>query len=96
MTYEEFRKVGRLGCSQCYEAFGTPLRRLLKRIHGSDTHVGRGPRSPRTAGPAGATGEGGQPRSLEKLREALQAAVDTEEYERAAQLRDRIRLQENE
>jgi protein arginine kinase activator len=95
MTYEEFRKVGRLGCSQCYEAFGTPLRRLLKRIHGSDTHVGRGPRSPRAAGPPGATGKGGQPQSLEELREALQTAVDTEEYERAAQLRDRIRLQEN-
>ena len=91
MTYEEFRKIGRLGCSHCYEAFGTPLRRLLKRIHGSDTHTGRGPRSRKVAG----TETGGEPESLEELRKALHAAVDSEEYERAAQLRDRItRLQD--
>ena len=95
MTYEEFRKIGRLGCSQCYDAFGTPLRRLLKRIHGSDTHVGRGPRASKESSPA-TSASVGQPQGLEELRQALHAAVDAEEYERAAQLRDRIaRLQDS-
>ena len=95
MTYEEFRKIGRLGCSQCYDAFGTPLRRLLKRIHGSDTHVGRGPRASKVSSPA-TSASGGLPQGLEELTQALHAAVDAEEYERAAQLRDRIaRLQDS-
>jgi protein arginine kinase activator len=88
MTYEEFRKIGRLGCPQCYEAFGPSLRRLLKRIHGSDAHVGRGPRSPE-AGSQPAS-RAAAPQGLEELRQALHAAVDAEEYERAAEIRDRI------
>lgn len=92
MTYEEFRKIGRLGCSSCYEAFGPSLRRLLKRIHGSDTHVGRGLEA---RAEAHQTAPADEPAveadsGVEELRTALQAAVDAEEYERAAQLRDRI------
>lgn len=88
MTYEEFRKIGRLGCSQCYAAFGEPLRRLLKRIHGNDAHAGRGPER-RVAAPVAAPAPA-DAESLVELREALQAAVAEEAYERAADLRDRI------
>ncbi|MDA0333608.1 MAG: UvrB/UvrC motif-containing protein [bacterium] len=95
MTYEEFRKVGRLGCSQCYAAFGTPLRRLLKRIHGSDLHVGRGPRAPTPVPEHGDSRTGTTAVNAEDLRSELAAAVNAEDYERAADLRDRIaRLQE--
>ena len=89
MTYEEFRKIGRLGCSGCYDAFGPSLRRLLKRIHGSDTHVGREPvpAEPPSPSPEPTDADGSD---VEELRVALQAAIDAEEYELAAQLRDRI------
>ena len=84
MTYEEFRKSGRLGCPQCYTAFGAAMRRLLKRIHGADAHTGRGPRAVGSADPsAGAE-------TLGQLRQELQRAVEEEAYERAAELRDRI------
>ncbi len=94
MTYEEFRKIGRLGCSQCYDAFGRSLRRLLKRIHGSDAHVGRGPRPLEDKARAPATAPEETSQDLGDLRQALDAAVDAEEYERAAELRDRIARQQ--
>ena len=79
MTYKEFRKVGRLGCSRCYSAFSAQLERLFKRIHSATRHEGKGPRSP-----AGSEDE------RQKLRKALRKAVAEEAYERAAAIRDRI------
>src|SRR3990167_7340363 len=38
-TYQDFKKLGRLGCSECYDAFKKQLAPLIKRIHGSDRHV---------------------------------------------------------
>ena len=79
MTYKEFRKIGRLGCSSCYEAFSAQLERLFKRIHGATRHEGKGPQPP--------DGSGDEWR---KLREALRQAVAEEAYEKAAAIRDRI------
>ena len=91
MTYDEFRKIGRLGCSSCYQAFAKPLKRLLKRIHGADHHTGRSPGMP---GPSPKQDQADEVDSLGKLRDELSKAVEDEEYERAAQLRDQItRLQ---
>lgn len=105
MTYDEFRKIGRLGCARCYDAFGPPLRRLLKRIHGADTHSGRGPRPavPTTTettqdNPVTVPSELSDvdQQNVDALRAALQEAVDAEQYERAADLRDQItRLEES-
>ena len=90
LTYDEFRKIGRLGCTACYQSFGDPLRRLLKRIHGTVTHVGRGPRSEENL--AGSEKAG----SLVDLHAELERAVEEEAYERAAELRDRIARQQGE
>ncbi len=92
LTYERFRKSGRLGCPACYAAFGAPMRRLLRRIHGADSHVGRQARpsgAPATA--AGGDSDRRDPGRLEQLRRELQRAVEEEAYEKAAELRDRIR-----
>ena len=86
MSYEEFKKIGRLGCPQCYDAFAPQLERLLKRIHGGNKHRGKGPME--EAQSAQATDE------LERLREGLAQAVAAEAFEEAAQLRDRIRVLE--
>jgi protein arginine kinase activator len=43
LTYDEFRKNGRLGCSECYSAFRQHLSSLLKKIHGSNQHTGKIP-----------------------------------------------------
>jgi protein arginine kinase activator len=83
MTYQNFRKLGRLGCSICYDAFKKELAPLLKRIHGSDRHVGKVPL------------KGGKTirdtRTLQDLKMQLEKAIQTEEFEEAAKLRDKIR-----
>ena len=43
LSYHDFRRIGRLGCSECYGAFKDSLEILLKRIHGSTQHLGRIP-----------------------------------------------------
>ena len=96
LTYERFRTTGRLGCPACYGAFGAPMRRLLRRIHGADSHVGREARPPEapvadTVADTGGDSDRGDSGRLEQLRRELQQAVDEEAYEKAAELRDRIR-----
>jgi protein arginine kinase activator len=83
LTYEDFRKMGRLGCSQCYEAFKEALAPLLKRIHGSSYHLGRFPvKQAKKIKPKA---------KLEELRARLKKAIQLEEYEEAIKLRDQIR-----
>lgn len=83
MSYEEFQKVGKLGCSNCYTVYGDKLSPLLKRIHGSVEHHGKVPH--RISEAVKAT------REVEKLKLELGKAIQEEEYEKAAQLRDRIK-----
>jgi protein arginine kinase activator len=86
-SLQDFRESGRLGCPECYRAFEVPLRELLRRLHGSTHHVGE-----RYAEQEGAAPEGRQ-RATE-LREQLRLAVETENFELAAELRDRLRVLE--
>lgn len=82
-TYQDFGKIGRLGCSECYEAFKKELSPLLKRIHGADRHVGKIPLK-----------IGKTPKdmiSLQELKMSMEKAIQMEEFEEAARLRDKIR-----
>ena len=89
LTFGGFRESGRLGCPQCYTTFEVQLRGLLRRIHGSTQHVGKVYLPP---DPTASERE----KRLEGLRRRLQRAVDAEDFERAAQLRDEIRAMERE
>ena len=83
LTYQDFRKTGRLGCGQCYAAFEKNLMPLLKRIHGSTHHTGKIPlKVPKSAKGAD---------KLQQLRNELQRAIAAEEFEKAASVRDEIR-----
>jgi len=83
MTYSQFTKGGRLGCDKCYDLYGNKLEYLLKRIHGNVQHTGKLPKR------AGRDIRVKQ--ELDAARIELQKAVLNEEYEKAAQLRDRIK-----
>lgn len=84
MNYEDFRKFGRLGCSECYEAFKAHLATLLKKVHGSNHHLGKTPlKIPKS--------EQERMESLQELKTQLMQAIGLEDFERAAELRDRIR-----
>ncbi len=77
--FREFQQSGRLGCPGCYEYFSKRLMPLLKRIQGSVQHAGKSP-----------PGQS-QSEELKRLKNDLRQAVEKEEYERAAVIRDKIR-----
>ncbi len=85
MTHDDFRKIGRLGCGECYNAFKRSLLPLLKRIHGSTRHLGKAAIKLEKA--VGVT----KMSELQELRQKLQRAIEMEEFEEAAKIRDRIR-----
>jgi len=82
MTHLKFQTTGRLGCSRCYDTFAKELRPLLGRMHGSTRHRGRVPSR------EGEVYE--QASRIRRLNEELERAVGAEDYERAAELRDRL------
>ncbi|MEW6685777.1 MAG: UvrB/UvrC motif-containing protein [Candidatus Edwardsbacteria bacterium] len=84
-SYFEFKKTGRLGCPKCYNTFQKQLKSLLRKIHGNTRHTGKRPViAPISAVPA-------QDLELEKLKKELTKAIEKEEFERAAELRDKIK-----
>lgn len=99
ISFEEFKKIGRLGCSACYLSFREHLAPLLKRIHGSNRHSGKTPRSapgsaaPDLAGTKIKTSLSVNKASeiIDQLRVKLRKAVVDEAYEEAARLRDEIK-----
>ncbi|MFP4662374.1 MAG: UvrB/UvrC motif-containing protein [Halanaerobiales bacterium] len=87
MTYSEFSKNGFFGCAECYNAFSAKLDPILKRIHGNNRHNGKVPKR-----------RGGSlrlKREIEELRENMQDAVNKEDFEKAAEIRDQIKNLEN-
>lgn len=88
LTFSDFKNTGLLGCGECYRHFKTGLDPLLKKIHGSITHTGKVPR--RTGGKVRIKKE------IQDLRNQLQQAIQKENYEQAANLRDKIRQLEKE
>ena len=99
-SFEEFKQSGRLGCPECYKALEKQLAPILDRAHqGAVHHVGKVPkRLVREAGPEGmgdreaalAAAEA-RAEQIRRLRDDLDRAVKGEAYERAAEIRDRLR-----
>ena len=90
ITWAEFRQSGLFGCSNDYTVFEKDLTPLLQRAHeGATHHVGKVPTR---------RGGSGVPMKrqvdVSKLRKELSRAVEAEDYERAAKLRDQIRQAE--
>ncbi len=91
MAYEDFKKIGRLGCSECYTTFKQSLLPLLKRIHGSNQHMGKSPDPGMVKEQKVSTKLF---TDLESAKIDLQKAVKNEEFEEAAALRDKIKFLE--
>ena len=87
LAFKDFRETGRLGCSHCFTTFDGSMRRLLERIHGASRHTGK-VYLPPDPGTADIT------RRLDGLRRSLLRAIEAEDFERAAVLRDEIREHE--
>jgi protein arginine kinase activator len=83
ITFYEFRSQGRLGCSHDYVSFQAQLEPLILNIHGETRHTGKSPKRC----PGGAA----ERTKLIRLRREMKEAVEEEDYERASEIRDRIR-----
>lgn len=87
-TARDIRRSGKVGCAQCYESFSELLLPYIQRIHGTARHSGKLP---------AAAGESlKRRREAESLQAELKQAVEAQEFEKAAELRDRLRALEAE
>lgn len=83
MTFVEFRSQGLLGCPRDYDAFGEPMVAVIQQAQdGKTQHTGKAP---------------GQTLQLDLaqqkrlgLQRQLRDAIDAEDYEQAAKLRDEL------
>lgn len=80
----DFKKSGRLGCPECYQTFAEGLSGLLKTMHKGTRHTGKAPEALRKSRETGDR--------LKLLQKKLNKAVEAEDYELAAQLRDEIKV----
>jgi protein arginine kinase activator len=80
IKFMEFRAQGRLGCPNDYGVFARGLLPLVQRTHGATRHVGKVARGRPAA------------RQRLRLRTQLRHSIAREDYERAAQLRDQLRV----
>ncbi len=83
LSQADFKKTGRFGCPRCYAAFAEGLPAMLKTMHRGLRHVGKVPQAARPRRePADV---------LKQLNRRLEKAIQTEDFEQAALLRDQIR-----
>ena len=104
MTFEEFMNTGKFGCDHCYDAFKVKIDPILKKIHGSNRHVGRignikeNTKIFKSNNEEKINNQENKTQTkedkLEMLKEKLKMAIKEERYEDAAKLRDEIKKQE--
>lgn len=87
-TQADFKKSGRLGCSECYLTFSDALASLIKAMHKGTKHTGKVP--------ARMFRDIARSDRLNELKRTLEDAVSNEDYESAATIRDEIRQLESE
>ena len=83
LSYEEFQNTGKLGCAHCYEVFAEQLKPLLQRVHGRTQHAGHVPPNREE--------ENRLQHCILELKSRMDHAVQDENFEEAATLRDQIR-----
>ncbi len=82
-SFEDIAKSGKIGCAHCYEEFYEDLLPSIRRIHGRTSHTGKLARSAGT--------EVRIRTEIMRCRSELEKAIKTQEFEKAAELRDRIK-----
>lgn len=91
-SYSDIAKSGHVGCANCYSVFGEQLLPSIRRIHGNTAHCGKnsGRSEKQSVKPQEETKE----QKLARLKSELDKAVQEQNFEHAAELRDKIREME--
>lgn len=93
MSYGDITRTGMMGCANCYKIFADQLMPTIRRVHGNITHCGKHSAFVKKT-------QGTQPQKnskenqVEKLKQELKIAVENQEFEKAAELRDKIKEME--
>ena len=87
MTRSELHKSGRFGCGECYNTFSQDVKAMLTKLHVSTEYLGKIPE--------GISESLSISRKIEKLQRDMQSAVERQDYEEAARIRDAIKLLQN-
>ncbi len=99
MTYDEFMKEGKFGCSNCYNVFDSKIEPILKRIHGESKYLGRKGKVPKVTNTVGndtsvdpsSKADQNKNPDIAELKKELKKLIKEEKYEEAAVLRDKIK-----
>ena len=97
-TFDDIVNTGKLGCGECYSVFESQLDPIIKKIQGSNMHVGRIGKvldNKISDNTSNSNKEKEQLSEIEKLNLELKQAIKEERYEDAAKLRDEIKKIEN-
>ena len=81
-SFDEYKKTGKLGCGKCYSTFRKQLKPIIEGIYGNSEHIRKFPKNEFK--------DTEIVKTVEQLKEKLNMAIQEEEYEQAAKLRDEI------
>jgi protein arginine kinase activator len=92
LAFEDFARQGRFGCGECYKTFRGDLEKIMRKIHGASLHRGKAP----TFDLPDVKSDGNSDITLpvkeeERLESELKKAIEAEDFERAAEIRDKLK-----
>ena len=83
MSLSELQKTGKCGCANCYNVFSDSVESAIRHLHAATSHCGKIPYS--------VDGKLSIKRKTDDLKAKLAIAIQNEEYEKAAVIRDEIK-----
>lgn len=87
LSYQEFAEQGLFGCAECYDNFSRQIEHIIRKVQGGSEHRGKIPLR---------QGENIRLQNkIKDLRVKINEAVAVENFEKAAELRDKIKELEN-
>lgn len=87
-SLSEIMNSGKVGCDECYQTFGQELFPTIENIHGKSHHIGKIS--------ASADSKVKKRAEMQQLKTELSEAIARQEFEKAAELRDKINSIEGE
>ncbi len=94
--FNEIRRTGKVGCSNCYKVFEKQLSPTVARLHGKTVHIGKKPQSvePTVQPTKEESSVDAKEQRIKSLKMQMAEAIKNEEFEKAAELRDLIKAEE--
>ncbi|MBR3972069.1 MAG: UvrB/UvrC motif-containing protein [Ruminococcus sp.] len=90
-TYGDITNTGKVGCANCYKLFYSELLPSVKRIHGNTKHSGK---HPEMLNSQEDKIEPAKVSELDTLKAELEKAIEEQNFELCAELRDKIKERE--